>query len=241
MRLLVTRPADQAERTAQKLRALGHEPVFAPVLDIAPTGANPPPGAYDFVLATSAQAFSGVDFPTALLNLPFACVGEKTAAAARIVGFRVLRAAPDSDALAAFLLGEKQPNSVLYLAGRERRADLEDRLRAADWRVEIVETYAARPVVSWPEDILAALKAGGIDGALHYSPRSAGLALALIGSEVARGLWHFCLSPAIAAVCRDWAPDDRVVSASRPDEEALIALLHAQDSHSQDPHSGAWP
>ena len=81
MRLLVTRPADQAERTARKLRALGHAPVVAPVLDIAPTGATPPAGAYDFVLATSAQALAGVELPTALLALPFACVGEKTAAA----------------------------------------------------------------------------------------------------------------------------------------------------------------
>jgi uroporphyrinogen-III synthase len=231
MRLLVTRPADQAERTAQKLRSLGHEPVVAPVLDVAPTGAKPPPGDYDFVLATSAQALAGAGLPPALLRLPFACVGEKTAAAARSAGFCVTHAAPDSDALAEFLLGEKHPTSALYLAGRERRADLEDKLRAVGWRVEIVETYAAEPVHSWPEHIFTALNAGTIDGVLHYSPRSADLALALIGRDAARGLRHFCLSPAIAAVCRDWAPQARVFSASRPDEEALMGLLRTPDAH----------
>jgi uroporphyrinogen-III synthase len=225
MRLLVTRPADQAERTAQKLRALGHEPVVAPVLDIAPTGATPSSATYDVVLATSAQAFTGVALPTALLALPFACVGEKTAAAARSVGFCVLHAASDSGALAEFLLREGSPKSALYLAGRDRHADLEDKLRAAAWRVEIVETYAARPVGSWPDDIRAALNAGEIEGVLHYSPRSARLALTLMGRDAARRLGHFCLSPAVAAACRDWAPEERILSASRPDEEALMALL----------------
>lgn len=225
MRLLVTRPADQAERTAQKLRALGHEPVVAPVLAISSTGAKPPIAAYDIVLATSAQALTDVALPPALFVLPFACVGEKTASAARSAGFGVLRAALDSGALAKFLLEEKRPKSALYLAGRERRADLEDNLRAADWQVEVVETYEARPVGAWPDDIRAALNAGEIGGVLHYSPRSAELALGLIGRETARRLGHFCLSPTIAAVCRDWAPDDRVHSASRPDEKSLLALL----------------
>ena len=34
MRLLLTRPRPEAERTAGALRALGHEPLFAPMLDI---------------------------------------------------------------------------------------------------------------------------------------------------------------------------------------------------------------
>jgi len=229
MRLLVTRPADQAERTAQDLRALGCLPIVAPVLEIVPTGAPLPQGAFDLVLATSAQAFAGVKPTAELVALPFACVGEKTAAAGRGAGFSLAHAAPDVEALADFLRTGKAAKSALYLAGRERRSTLEETLRAAGWRVEIVETYAALPVQAWPEDILAALDAGEIDGVLHYSPRSAALALALIGREHAHRLRHFCLSPAIAAVCRDWAPDERVFAASQPDEEALITLLRAQD------------
>jgi uroporphyrinogen-III synthase len=232
MRLLVTRPADQAEQTAQKLRALGHLPVVAPVLEVAQTGAPLPKGSFDLLLATSVQALAGLS-PTSErlalphLALPLACVGEKTAAAARTAGFSVLHAAPDAEALADVLRKGKSPMSALYLAGRERRATLEESLRAAGWRVEIVETYAARAVQTWPEDIVTALDAGEIGGVLHYSPRSAGLALALIGREPARRLRHFCLSPAIAAVCRDWAPDAEIFVASQPDEEALMTLLRA--------------
>ena len=34
MRVLVTRPDDDAEETAAKLIALGHEPIVAPLLEI---------------------------------------------------------------------------------------------------------------------------------------------------------------------------------------------------------------
>ena len=228
MRLLVTRPADQADQTARNLRALGHLPIVAPVLEIAPTGAPLPQGGFDLVLATSAQALVRVPLTAELLALPFACVGEKTAIAARTAGFSVLNAAPDAEALAVFLqMGPAK--SALYLAGHERRATLEESLRAAGWRVEIVETYAARAVQAWPDGVRAALDAGEIKGVLHYSPRSAALALALIGGESARRLHHFCLSPTIAAVCRERAPDAEVFTASQPDEEALMTLLHAED------------
>jgi uroporphyrinogen-III synthase len=230
MRLLVTRPADQAEQTAQKLRALGHLPIIAPVLEVAPTGAPLPQGGFDLVLATSAQALAGVPPMAELLALPVACVGEKTANAARTAGFSVLHAAPDAEALADVLQTDKIAKSALYLAGRERRDYLEKVLRAAGWRIEIVETYAAQAVQDWPEDLHAALDAGEIDGVLHYSARSAALALALIGREPAQRLRHFCLSPAIAAVCRDWAPDAGVFAAFHPDEEALITLLRAEDA-----------
>ena len=63
---------------------------------------------------------------------------------------------------------------------------LEERLRAAGWRLEIVETYDARAVAIWPEDVVAALRGGRIDAVLHYSPRSAGATLALIGGSAAR-------------------------------------------------------
>jgi uroporphyrinogen-III synthase len=229
MRLLVTRPADQAATTAQKLEAFGHEPVVAPVLEIAATGAFAPPSAYELVLATSAQALASVETDSPLLRLPFACVGEKTAAAARSLGFSLLCVSPQAEALAERLLATRAPSFALYLAGRERKPHLEERLRAADWRIEIVETYAARPVAAWTEDVRSALGDGQIDGVLHYSPRSAALALALIGSDQARRLRHFCLSPDIASVCREWAPEENIFTASHPDELGLLTLLRAQD------------
>jgi len=220
MRLLVTRPVDEAARTAARLTALGHEPVLAPVLDIAPTGAVAPAGPFDLVIATSARAL----LPAYTVEAPLVCVGEKTAAAGRRAGFSVAATAPDADRLADALLKDASPKTALYLAGRERRADLETRLRAAGWRVDLVEVYAARPVSAWPRDIMSALAEGGIDGILHYSPRSAELAAKLIGAAWPR-LAHFCLSPAVARICARCADAITIFTASQPTEECLMTLI----------------
>jgi uroporphyrinogen-III synthase len=118
---------------------------------------------------------------------------------------------------------------VLYLAGRERRPDLEAFLGAAGWGLTVVEVYASRPVAAWPEDIGAAL-AENIDGVLHYSPRSAELALNLMGAARTR-LAHFCLSPAVAEVCARQGAKKLFV-ASQPTEDCLMSLLGRRDASS---------
>jgi uroporphyrinogen-III synthase len=228
MRLLVTRPADEAGRTAARLVALGHEPVLAPVLDIAATGAQIPAGPYDLAIATSARAFAGLA-AVAGVAAPLACVGEKTAAAGRQAGFAVAAVAPDAERLVDGLLRGSEPRKALYLAGRERRAELEIRLRAAGWRVDLVEVYEARAVAAWPAAVMAALDAGALDGVLHYSPRSAELALALIG-EARAGLAHYCLSRAVAEVCAGRVDADRLFVASQPTEDCLMTLLGRRDA-----------
>lgn len=230
MRVLVTRPSRQAASTAQKLATLGHRAIVAPVLEIAPTGAAPPPGSFDLLIATSAQGFAGPAPSERLLALPLVCVGQKTAQMGRAQGFSILCVAADSGALADILLAEGGAKSALYLAGRERKPLLEQRLREKGWRIEIVETYAARPVAAWPEQVLAALERRDIDAVLHYSPRSAALALKLMGRRAARSLTHFCLSAEIASICFDWAPPEKIVAASHADEDSLMTLLRSPDA-----------
>jgi uroporphyrinogen-III synthase len=232
MRVLVTRPPEQAAATAQKLAALGHQPVLAPVLDVVATGTRLPDGPFDLLLATSAQAFLGIELSSALLETPLACVGAKTAHAGRRLGLEVQGVGSDSETLAGVLLGDGAAKSALYLAGRERKGLLERLLRERNWRVEIVETYEARPVPAWPEPISAALARGEIDAVVHYSPRSAALALALMGRDGAQRLRHFCLSAEIASLCRDWAPEERIVASSQPDEESLMTLLRPSEGRS---------
>jgi uroporphyrinogen-III synthase len=225
MRVLVTRPVDQAAPTAKRLSALGHSPVCAPALEIVPLAPTLPDGPFDLILATSAQAFVGLRPSATLHAAPLACVGDKTAAAAKAAGFAPRIVAPRAEALSEWLIAEWPPGSALYLSGRERKPLLEDSLRAVGWRLSILETYQARPVKTWPEEIGAALKKGEIDAVLHYSPRSAAAALALIGAEGAAGLSHYCLSDDVAAICRSLAPAEKTFVASQPDEEALMTLI----------------
>ncbi len=225
MRVLVTRPSDQAARTAKSLAKLGHRAVIAPVLEIVPLAFSPPEGSFDLILATSAKAFAGWRPPPALIATPAACVGEQTAEAAKAAGFQVQMVAPRAEALAKDLVSAMEAGSALYLAGRERKPILEDRARAAGWRVVVLETYGARPVAQWPPEVVDALKKGEIDAVLHYSPRSAAAALGLIGARAASGLSHFCLSADVADVCAALAPRERIFTASHPDEETLMDLV----------------
>lgn len=224
-RVLVTRPADQAARTAKRLAALGHQPVVAPALEIVPTGAAPPDEPFDLILATSAQAFAGWSAPHSLREAPLACVGETTAEAGKAAGFTPILVAPRAAALVERLVAAHRPGSALYLAGRDRKPDLEQGLRAAGWRLRLLETYEARPVAAWPPAVAAALEKGEIDAVLHYSPRSAEAALGLMGDGPARGLLHLCMSEDVAALCRVRVPGEKILTAFQPDEDSLLELL----------------
>lgn len=228
MRVLVTRPERQAEATAQRLAGLGHRAYVAPVLEIGATGAPLPSGPFDLLLATSARAFVQAPLRAKILQLPLACVGRKTEDAARELGFSIFCVAPDSDALAKQLVSLGEAKAALYLAGRERKHDLEVLLREKGWRVAVCETYEARKVSAWPDEIRGALARREIEAVLHYSPRSAAIALELIGREAAKSLIYCCLAPDVASVCRNWAPSGQILAASHPDENSLMTLLRSR-------------
>jgi uroporphyrinogen-III synthase len=229
-RALVTRARDDAERTAEKLRRLGHRPMIAPVTEIIATGAAIPSGPFDAVLATSARALrhAGADVAS-LSGVPFLVVGDKTAEAARGHGMNVEHSAPDIAALIA-LLRERftNPRRLLYLAGRDRKPALEDFLRAGGHEARVVETYRAQAAASLPEEALAALSRDEIDVVLHYSARSAALFLALTkervdASRIAR-LAHLALSEDVAQGLRA-AGCTNLRTAAAPIEESLLDML----------------
>jgi uroporphyrinogen-III synthase len=229
-RVLVTRARDDAERTAEKLRGLGHQAILAPVTEIVAAGAAIPQETFDAVLATSARALRHASADVATLaDVPVFVVGEKTAAAARARGLHVEASAPDVAALIA-LLGERfaSPRRLLYLAGRDRKPALEDFLRAGGHDARVIETYRAQAATALPGDALAALSRGEIDAVLHYSPRSAALFLDLTKERVEASrittLAHLALSEDVARVLRA-AGCRHVRAAAAPDEQSLLETL----------------
>jgi uroporphyrinogen-III synthase len=229
-RVLVTRARDDAERTAEKLRGLGHQAILAPVTEIVAAGAAIPQETFDAVLATSARALRHASADVATLaDVPVFVVGEKTAAAARARGLHVEASAPDVAALIA-LLGERfaSPRRLLYLAGRDRKDSLEDFLRAGGHATTMVETYRAQEADALPDEALAALARGEIDVVLHYSARSAALFLALTKERVEprriAALAHLALSEDVARVLRE-AGCANARAAAAPKEESLLDML----------------
>jgi uroporphyrinogen-III synthase len=90
-----------------------------------------------------------------------------------------------------------------------------------------VVVYRAVAAERLPTELTQALSAR-LDGALHYSRRSAATLLALAETAGALNallnLAHYCLSDEVAAPLRR-AGAARVSVAPRPDEAALIGLL----------------
>ncbi len=114
-------------------------------------------------------------------------------------------------------------------AGRERKDEPGDTLAARGYRLTVWVAYAARPLPALPEPVAAALDAGTLDAALHYSraaPRRRSVSPARPGGRrPSARLAHHCLSADVAAPLVAAGILSHVV-ATRPDEETLLSGLH---------------
>jgi uroporphyrinogen-III synthase len=232
MRVVVTRPQADGERTATALRARGHEVLVAPLMRVVPI-ASDLSGDWGAVVITSANAPAAVvDNPgrDALLTLPMITVGKRSADAAREARFtEVSTAGGDVRDLIRLLVARRfdKAGPLLYLAGEDRAADLIGELTvhgiAAEMRV--IYRSATAPL---PSELIEALTAGEVDAVLHFSRRSAenylsGAKDAGITAEALKPR-HVCLSEQIAAPLVA-AGATSIAIAARPDEATLIELL----------------
>ena len=225
MRLLLTRGIAESDRTRAMLEAAGHHVVVSPVISFVAVESAWPDEPARGILATSARAFLGLTVETAEARraLPLYLVGRHTEAAARASGFTgPALVAPDAARLLTTMpANPDQP--LVYLAGRDRKADLEDGLAARNRRLLVVETYRAEAARSLTSEALAALEADAIDGVLHFSRRSASIFLALgVGHDVGR-IRHFCLSADVALPLRAAGCASHV--APMPEAQALVDML----------------
>jgi uroporphyrinogen-III synthase len=231
MRVLVFRPLEDAERSAQTLRERGKDPVVAPLFQVLPTGERPPKGPFDALVLTSANAVPALEnLPKSWRGtLPAFCVGTRTADAAGKLGFTAHSARGGRAELLTLIL-EHMPKGkkLLLVAGRDRHEDLPQQLRDAGHEVTIWTAYEAKAVETLPAAAVEALRDGSADAALHYSPRSAEVFFDLAGkaelAEQARALPQLALSAAIAAPLIS-AGSDTVLVAEHPEEAALFAAL----------------
>ena len=233
MRLLVTRPEPDGERTAAALRTRGHDVLVAPLLRVeAVADADLGDGAWAGVVITSANAARAIaSHPrrAELVKLPLFAVGRRSAEATRAAGFGDVTSA-DGDArdLVRLAAGRGGSAPLLYLAGAERAVDLPAELAAHNVPVRTVVVYRTVKAAAFPPPVRAALAAGELDGVLHFSRRSAEafVACASFAAVLDRALAlpHYCLSPQVAEPLAA-AGATRIAIAPRPEEAALIELL----------------
>ncbi|MCX5580908.1 uroporphyrinogen-III synthase [Kaistia terrae] len=231
MRLLVTRPEPEATRTAERLRALGHEPVMAPLLEAI--FLDPPQPAFQpaAILLTSGNGLRGLlrwSFPASWFDVPVFAVGDRTAEAARDAGFsKVLSANGDGDALATLAIATLAPGAgtLLYPAAVDRAGNWPERLIAGGHALFLVEVYRMDPAANLPDSVANDLRQRRIDGVLLYSPRTAKTFVQLVAGlnpqPPVDDLPIYTLSETIASMLTFGA----VFIAAEPTDDALLAQI----------------
>ncbi|MGH6726148.1 MAG: uroporphyrinogen-III synthase, partial [Pseudolabrys sp.] len=122
MRIVVTRPHSESERTAATLRARGHDVLVAPLMQVEPVKAELS-GGWGGVTITSANApAAAADNPQCqtLLRLPLFAVGQRSATAARQAGFADITTAGGDVRDLVRLIATRRADAkapLLYLAG----------------------------------------------------------------------------------------------------------------------------
>jgi uroporphyrinogen-III synthase len=210
MKVLVLRPQPGADETAARARALGLEPVVAPLFSVRPLDWTPPdPAGFDAVMLTSASAArQASDGLAPFKQMPCYAVGEATAAAAEEAGFADIRVGPDDGAALLLMMAENGVRTAFHACGQDHFA-----LGYPDVAITRVPVYAAEAAASLP------VAAEGMLALLH-SPRAATLFAGLAGDRSRIDIAAISSKSARAAG-EGW----RSVSVSpRPRDQALLEL-----------------
>ena len=236
MRLLITRPHDDALNLAQQLNAQGHECVIAPVISIvAQKVALPSPEHIQGLAFTSANGVRALhqrlgSNASSWLALPAYTVGPQTQLAALAAGFgRAVQATGDVESLAD-LIASQQPahadKPILHIAGSHLAGNLQALLAAHHLSVEKAVLYEALAATDFEPPVANALRQAMFDAVVIYSQRSARIFIDLFTAlepTAPRKPVAFCLSPAIAHLMQAAGFEARTAAAA--DEPAMLDLL----------------
>lgn len=232
MRVIVTRPEISAHKTADRVRAMGHDPVLLPLFkpvhvpDTARAALRHRPSG---LLLTSAEACRVLHYiPEAtrpLLSLPVFAVGQATASAAAALGFSTVKVSGGGgEALAALVADEVGNNAgpLLYLAGEPRSPALEHGLEARHIPFQTAICYRMQATEN-SADILKALlhEPAAI---LFYSREATVRFLAILETDLPAGSILCCMSAHIAeALPAALRSNARI--ALEPTENAMLEML----------------
>lgn len=225
LKVWITRAEPGASRTAEQVRALGHEAFVAPLLQVRPlAGAGADlagVGALAFTSANGVRAFAALSSER---DLPVFAVGAATAAAARAAGFTHISSGEGDVAALAEAIAARRGDlagAVLHPAPVEPAGDLVGDLSARGVPARAAAIYDTVPVPPTPE-LTARLRE--LDVVLLHSPKAARALAELLAAHPAPHLRALGLSAAVleplaqtALASQDHPP--------MPLESALLNLL----------------
>ena len=232
MRVLVTRPLDDAHETAALLHARGHEAVVAPLQGINYHDGQPLHlDGVQAILATSANGVRAFARRTSRRDFPVFAVGSQTAQAARDAGFSDVRDADGNSAeLSAAVRGWALPaaGALLHATGAEAEGALAQGLRDAGYAVRSEVLYDVPAVPELPAAARAALVYGSLDAVVLFSARSAKVFTACVAKAgldaQCRRLVAVCISEA-AAKPLSGLTFKEIRIAPRPNQTSVLECL----------------
>ncbi|MEO1292105.1 MAG: uroporphyrinogen-III synthase [Pseudomonadota bacterium] len=219
---------------AKRLRQLGHQSVLSPVLMVeraARLNAEDLSDA-DVLVFTSARAVSALaeDLANSLGSLVSAlrvfAVGNRTAHAARLAGFKTVTSADGAgEDLLRLLDDALAPHStIVHPRGEAVAVDIAHRLRDLGHEVQEHVLYRTVPAAALSAEATQCLNRGEIDAAVFLSPRTVDAFAALSSAAQRSPVRAHCLSEAIADRARGFG-FGAVTMAAKPTADALFASL----------------
>jgi uroporphyrinogen-III synthase len=228
MRILVTRPIEDGEAIAETLRAMGHQPLLAPLLSTDfHDGPEPDFAGVQAILASSANGIRALIRRTARRDLPIFAVGPQTADEAQNAGFIDVRNANgDARTLAEAAMRWTVPGAgaLLHVCGEEAPGTLAETLAGRGFTVRRCALYAVHAAGELSPDARTALKQQALDAALFFSPRSARVFCELAAGLPLVGVAALCISP-VTARALEGQGFGSIAVAAHPNQAALLALL----------------
>ena len=236
MRVLITRPRDEAKELAGRIESLGCVPLIDPMIEIrmlSNVGIDSRNlQAVVFTSANGVHALASLPSGATVLHTPpvFA-VGAATAAAARAAGFTAVIEGPGTvEGLARIIAEQCSPSrgSLLHISGSVVARDLAPLLAETGLTVNRAVLYESVQATQLQGETRDGFAHGTIGAALFFSPRTARTFVNLVtaanlvgtmGSVVA-----LSLSPAVAEVLAPLV-FARTVTTARPTTDALLESL----------------
>jgi uroporphyrinogen-III synthase len=232
MRILVTRPAEDAAGFVAALRSAGHDAVCSPALIMVPeAGPEIALSRFVAVLITSANAVRALAARTKDRNTRLICVGPASASAARELGFSGAEVSDEEGAvgLARCVGAALKPTDgpLLYPSARDVAGNLERDLTARGFPVRREVVYRMEFGARLTTDAETALRTDNVDLATYFSARSVlGIASAAAASGLTAALERLsaiCLSPLVAETANRL--HRRTMSAPAPNVDGVLQAL----------------
>ncbi|SCA56180.1 putative Uroporphyrinogen III synthase HEM4 [Candidatus Terasakiella magnetica] len=237
MRILVTRPKEDAAPLVDLLKKAGHKPTLFPLLSIVhEEGSAKALSAYKVkdiqaLLVTSANGVRAFAAADKRRSFKVMAVGDATAKMARQAGFKNVEIANGHVQSLAKLIKEKADpakGKFLHIAGSRLAGDLKSLIEADGFDYERVVLYHADKTTELSTAIKNKISKGEIDAVMLYSPRTAAAFGQLIEKadlvNSLKCIQAYGLSEAVAAKIKH-LPFQDIKTAPTPDQEALLGIL----------------